>query len=238
MPEKIVIDLNRLEEVASTAKNQKEAAAMIGVKYGTLVAKLNTDPEVKAAWNRGREASKSSEESQPAVQLDQPTQQVLAEIKDYDGIALSELEIALRPMEENVVKRAVHLLVKHGLAEMKGSKVYALDIKPSTRKEPATRQPRAPRTDRSNSNDETKSTASQSAEAAGGLKPQELWEHLPVDGQPLNGHTTEIVATLEMARVELLYQRIHREPSPKVGDVIERVESGLEQLVTAKAATA
>ena len=53
----------------------------------------------------------------------------------------------------------------------------------------------------------------------------------------LNGHTSTARA-LESARVELLYQRVHGEPSPKAPEVIEAVEQELETIVRAAAAGA
>jgi hypothetical protein len=55
------------------------------------------------------------------------------------------------------------------------------------------------------------------------------------NGHSANGNAN-VAQALEMARVELLYQRVHGEPSTKLPDVIERVETELETLVMGAAA--
>lgn len=235
MPEKIQLDLEKVAEVASKAKNQTEAAEMLGIKYGTFVGKMNADPDVKAAWASGRARREGNEnpERSEEVQLDPTSKKVLEEVKDYDGVSLGDLEIALRPMAESVISRSLGVLQYNNLVQVIDGKFFAVD-EPAAH--PDSRGTRAQkRAKKSQQRIDKSKTNGGGGDKASRLLVEPAAALLPTSGHPLTGHTSEIVSTLEMARVELLYRRVHGESSPKAADVLDRIESGLESLVESKA---
>jgi hypothetical protein len=237
MPAKKDIDLKKIEELAA-----KHSLSQIGVEmgYSTGWASYQSAkyPDFLAAVNRGRQAGgmepfvpKSAGGSglrQKAAgngtgfdreQLDLNSRKVLAELEDYDGIALGELEIALRPLPESDVERSLTVLVRNGLAKKKGAKFFALKNSSRQRKgqRPARKAPQVSDAEIDLSRDRASTTAAGS----------------------LNGHAAAgVVTVMEKARVELLYQRVHGEASlhaPEIieslGNVIESLGNGLECVV-------
>lgn len=104
MPKQINVDLKQFEELIGNGASVGKAAAVLGIKEGTLFYKLSAEPDVKAAYERGRARAKGRTEAAPEIILDATDERVLDTIEDMGeaGARWSEIKGATGFNDEQI----------------------------------------------------------------------------------------------------------------------------------------
>jgi hypothetical protein len=125
MPKTINLDLERVEHLAAQGLSQGQAAERLGIKPGTFATKMSKEPELKAAWKRGRATfEKPSGNGHmpstasgpiPASQFTKDEVDVLEALYCFDG---AEFDDILREsgLERDATSRALRILCQKNLA--------------------------------------------------------------------------------------------------------------------------
>jgi hypothetical protein len=233
MAEKIAVDLGKVEELAAQGLKRVKIAEGLGLKVTTYDSRRIQDPEFRAALDRGAARASSNGagkiDRSAVAALDQDSREVLNAIETAGnaGISAGDIEIYCE-MTGPRVGRALQVLQPAGLVYLRGARFHA-GAWPNGSEAKAASSRRTPKA-KANEDAGRDARAPQAA-----IQPASV-----VSGNTfsnLNGHT-ETARALEGARVELLYQRVHGEASPKAADVIERIETELTSLVRAAGAGA
>lgn len=227
MPEKIEIDLAKVEALASQGLKRAAMAEGLGLRLGTYDMRRAKDRDFRAALERGLAKARNGNGRAEQPKLSEFEQEVLETLEANDGMRVDELVDATQQTRIEV-SNAIRALGRHELIRADGDKYFANG--------PADPLPQPALARRSANKPPRKYKARQ--QKAGGRRAR-TDAHDPQAGMPAlpatnGGHSpADSARLLEQARVELLYQRAHGEASPKFDEVVEGIE---QQLVKAVAA--
>lgn len=210
-PRKLNLSADDLLKI-ETMTRRGETLAAISQEFGrgiTWASNLyKKNADFKAAVDRGRGNAQNGNGAVP--KLTPAVQEIYDELNERSPITVDAL-IELTGQTRADVSSALRQLDKNNLTRQEGDSFFKLtnhSIPKAKANAPGHRK---------------------TPKANGAGAPQPTARVSP------NGLTAK---ALESARVELLYQRVHGEPSPKSGEVIENLETELETLVRAAAAGA
>ncbi|HEX8653060.1 MAG TPA: transposase [Pyrinomonadaceae bacterium] len=210
------IDPARLEEVLAGGASIKEVCQELGVSDPTLYQRMKREPELKAAFDRGRKRAKAAR-AEP--ELDDTTKDVLEEIRDSPGSTENDLKNVLN-ISEGALATSLHILTRRKLIE--GSSVSGVPrFSPLPTPEPVsatvTRKKGAKKRGANRSAPKARPSR-RGREVSAAATQNILSEAPPPAPTAVNGDST--AHAIEAALVELHYVRIWGSPSPKCDEVL------------------
>lgn len=250
MPKQINVDVKQFEELIASGASVGKAAAVLGIKEGTLFYKCSAEPDLKAAYERGRARAKGQTAAAPKITLDATDEGVLdtiedmgeagarwSEIKGATGFNDEQIGVSIKKLTDSgrIVKRKLGAgqIITY-FAAKDSDHVPASPVKKTVVEPPAEAHEAVVVSDARTSQtiDKLPRTQAQTRALVKRDTPSAsqatIAEVMPPPARLMPETPSEAVEVnpsqtriMEAARVELLWMRLYGEASPKGADVVE-----------------